>query len=46
MEAMENLTEAGTESEVRNMAACAAAEGLCSYDGQDGRPYDLADLQL
>ncbi|WP_418431225.1 DUF5695 domain-containing protein [Blautia sp.] len=44
MEAMENLTEAGTESGVRNMAACAAAEGLCSYDGQDGRPYDLGGL--
>lgn len=44
MEAMENLTEAGSEAGVRNMAAYAAADGLCNYDGQDGRPYDLGGL--
>lgn len=44
IKAKNNLVEAG-EKGTRNLAPGAAADGLCNYDGQDGRPDDLGGLK-
>lgn len=42
--AMQELVEAGEKPAYENLAADAKADGICNYDGQDGRPYDLGGL--
>lgn len=42
--AMENLKKPDIKPEGNNIAVEAATDGLCNYDGQDGRPDDLGGL--
>ena len=43
-QAMESLEESSENPDSRNLAVDAIADGLCNYDGQEGRPDDLGGL--